>query len=194
MAIDCATIRFGYVASYSFFGAWMIAVVSFVAGLPLVLFHRTRRWGIGTLSASPLLLASFYGLFYILWHFDHVAFKRDQMIHFGPDVASDWVVYLKKTATETDVEAVDQAYILPLEQPNHGSLQQYMRLVPDQANGHWAFAVDFTPTATSNEKSRLKSRLLSDPRIERIYTNVAPDQIPSDQTRKTLIVHRSTKL
>src|SRR5258705_10641218 len=89
----------GYVAGYTWFGLMVIGIPLvlslFVIGAPLNLFSRTRSFGVLTIMAAVLIVASAFTSFKILDAFGQGRYKHEQMVPIGPEVRASLVVYFK---------------------------------------------------------------------------------------------------
>lgn len=61
-ARECSRIAFGYVASYSYATAILLAVAALVFALPLLIHWRSRRLGWALIGFGLVSLTTFYGV------------------------------------------------------------------------------------------------------------------------------------
>jgi len=178
-AKDCAAIRFGYVAGYSYLAAVSLAIVCCCIGLPLAIYWRTRGIGAGLIAAGLLSCAVFYAGMSVLWRLDRVAWRHEQRTRTTLSDKASVVVYLRRGTTEQQLEEFRSSVLAPpgrkYDLPQFVRL--YWRLGPDQANGHWAVALTFFEHASPRDVTAYVEKIRRDSRVENVYLDIAPNAI-----------------
>jgi hypothetical protein len=178
-AIDCAAIRFGYVAGYSYLLAVSLAIVCCCVGLPLSIWWRTRGIGVGLIAAGLLSCAMFYGGMSVLWRLDRVAWRHERPVKMSLSDKASVVVYLRRGITENEVEEFRSSVLAEAGNKNElpSFVRVYWRLIPEQANDQWGIALYFSDQARPMELTNYVEKIKRDSRVDAVYTNVAPDAI-----------------
>ena len=137
---------------------------------------------------SVLIVALAIVVVVIAWR----AHLRDsQVVTKTPHDKFSLVIYFHPGTTEEEVEDFRRSVLAaranehansPLvgEQPGESPpdfVEEYWRLAPDQAHGHWANAITFSKRATAEEVSSYEKRIKGDRRVENVYRDIAPDQV-----------------
>lgn len=175
-AKDCAAIRFGYAAGYAYAAAIFFAVALCATGLLLLIYWRTRRIGVGLIASGVLSCLTFYGSMAVLLRFDQVAWKHEPPpVAIGPDQRATLVIYFKHGTTGEQIEDFGSSVLTG----THYS--EYLRLLPDQANGHDAVALTYSNQTRPEQLTSYINHIEHDSRVEKIYRNVAPNAIPPEQ-------------
>jgi hypothetical protein len=178
-AKECAAIAYGYAAGYSFAAAVFFGVSFSILGLLLAIYWRTRWFGYGLIAAGILSCAVFYGGIYLLLKQDRVAWRHEPpMVSIGPDVKASAVIYFRKGVTSQEVESFNLSVLMIPGIPQH----DYLRLLPDQANGHEGIAITFLASAPADKVTAALATIKADTRVEKVYMNVTPDSIEPDST------------
>ena len=178
-AVDCASIRFGYVAGYSYLAAVSFAIICCCIGVPLAVWWRTRGVGAGLIATGILSCAIFYGGMSVLWRLDRVAWRHEQRVKMTLSDKASLVIYLRLGTTERQLEEFRSSVLAPQERKNNlpSFVGLYWRLAPDQANGHWGVALTFKDEARPEEVTGYVERIKRDSRVDNVYLNVAPNAI-----------------
>lgn len=183
-ARQCAAVRFGYAASYSYVTALALAAALFLIGLPLLVYWRTRWVGVGVLVAGILSCASFYAGMAVLLKLDRVAWRHEPPpVHFGPDQRASVVVYFRKGTTNQQIEDFNVSILQADAQPRHKGLDfpafvsSYLRLLPNQANGHQAIALTFRNDAPPDQVNAYLTKIKNDERVDKIFLGISPESI-----------------
>jgi hypothetical protein len=190
-AYECARIGYGYVAAYSFAGAIGIAILLVVIGSLLTVLWRTRNMGVGFVLAGFLSCLTFYGGLAVLTRLDRVAWKHEPpLISLGPDQKASAVIYFCPSTTRVQIEDFSDSVLYVNTEPRHvgkdfpAFVQSYLRLLPEQANGHDAVALTVFPnTGTRNEIGSYLKRIESDRRVAKVFTDIAPTAIHFENPR-----------
>jgi hypothetical protein len=179
-ALDCAAMRSGYIASYSYVAAVSLAIICGCVGLPLAIWWRTRGVGVGLIATGVLSCATFYGGMSVLWRLDRVAWRYDRRVKMTLSDKSSLVIYLRREVTEKQAEEFSSSVLT--QSGNSDDLPSfvrvYWRLTPDQANGHWGMSLYFRDDADPREVSAFVEKVKRDVRVDAVYTNTAPNTIP----------------
>jgi len=132
----------------------------------------------------PRLILLLFALVAILDGISQIRHK--QMVSIGPDQKVSAVIYFRKEITEQQVEdfrsTVLKGHTLPgrdgLDYPAFVSL--YLRLIPSQANDHWAIALTFLNNAPPDNVNAYLATIKADSRVETVFLNTAPNSIHAD--------------
>ena len=173
----------GYVAVYDVVAMWMLALLVLLTGVVLLIFRRTRFSGWVVAGAAFLVPIVFF-----------VGVKASEgaglnrwlnapLVHFGPDVRSSLVVYYKAGISETEMSNFQDAQLYQARTGGHGKelkpgIRTFLGLIPSQAHGHYAFAVDLDSEMSLEQREKLISSLSSSPLVFKVYREVAPNSIP----------------
>jgi len=173
----------GYVAVYDVVAMWMLALLVLLMGIVLLIFRRTRFSGWVVAAAAFLVPIVFF-----------VGVKASEaaglnrwlnapLVHFGPDVRSSLVVYYKTGISETQISNFQDVQLYQARPDGNGQefkpgIGTFLRLVPSQAHGHDAFALDLDSGMRPDQRESLISSLSSSPLVFKVYRDVAPDSIP----------------
>jgi hypothetical protein len=182
-AYRCAKIRFGYVATYSFVGAIVLAIVLIAVGLVLVVYWRTRRIGIGFISAGMLSCAAFYGGIFLLEKIDRVAWRHEPRVAIGADQVASLVIYFCPKTTDEQIENFRESVLERDAEPRHAGrdfpafVGSYLRLAPSQTQRHDGVALTIRESSTLQTVKDYMTTIESDPRVARVFTDVAPTAI-----------------
>ena len=180
-AIDCAKIRFGYIASYEFAIALFLGGFLCAVGLLLLPYWRTRSGGVALVAAGVLSYATFLGGITILKKLDRVAWQHDPPMQHVADAtdAASLVLYFRKGTSNQEVNDFIQNV---LEQPStlHDGrdtpdfVTEYYLIYTD---GYEGYAMNFLGNAPASKTSAYIGSIKSDHRIDRVFTNVVPNSI-----------------
>jgi hypothetical protein len=185
-AKECAATTYGYVASYSYVLAPLLAVSFTILGLLLLIYWRTRWLGGGLIAVGILSCAVFYGGMTVLLKQDRVAWRHEPpMVRFGPDQKASAVIYFRKGITRQQVQDFSSSVLEePTPQrPGHGYpafVRVYLHLVPSQANGHEAIALTFSYNTSADKVNAYLAKIKADNRVEKVFLNTSPDSIHLD--------------
>lgn len=178
-AKDCAATRFGYAAGYAYAVTVSSAIALCIIGLPLLVYWRTRRVGVGLIASGVLSCVTFYGGMGILARLDRVAWKHEPPpVAIGPDQKATLVVYFKPGTTDEQIESFRYSVLSGAAEP-----LEYLRLLPDQANGHEGVALTYSNEVRSEQLTQYVTTIEHDSRVEKIYRNAAPNAISPEQER-----------
>jgi hypothetical protein len=184
-ARDCAATQFGYAAGYAYAGAVFLAIALLVIGALLTIYWRTRPIGLGFVAAGVLSCVTFYGGMAILLRLDRVAWKHEPPpVAIGPSQNADLVIYFRNGTSDKQIEEFRSSI---LQEPGW-RYQTYLRLLPNQANGHDAVALTFSRANRPPDLARYIEKIRRDGRVETVYENVAPTEIqrPRDTATSAL--------
>jgi hypothetical protein len=184
-AYECARIIYGYVAAYSFAGAIGFAITLVTIGLLLTVFWRTRAMGVGFVLAGFLSCMTFYAGIAILKRLDRVAWQHEPpLVSFGPEQKAWAVIYFCSGTTHDQIENFSDSVLYVNAEPRHAGkdypafVESYLRLLPEQANGHDAVALTLFPnTGTQKEIDVYLSKIEADRRVAKVFTGIAPTAI-----------------
>jgi hypothetical protein len=169
----CAALQFGYVAGYEYAAAEFGAIALVGIGLLLLVYWRTRGIGVGLVAAGLLSCATFYGCMGVLFKLDRVAWRHEPApFAIGPDQKASLVIYFRRGTTDAQIEEFRSSVLTgTAEQP------EYLRLLPNQANGHEGVALTFTTDSNAEQLSRYIEAIENDNRVEKVYRDIAPTAI-----------------
>lgn len=187
VAKDCAALASGYLANYSNVLALFIAVALCVLGLLMLIYWRTRWVGAGLIAAGILTYAAFWTGMAVLLKEDRVAWTHEQEVPLlGPDQKASAVIYFRKEVTDREVEDFNSTVLTLHARPGRSGrdypafVSEYVRLIPDQANGHWAIALNFRKNAPPDDVKAYLATIQADSRVETVFLNTAPNSIHAD--------------
>ena len=155
-----------------------------VVGLVLAVYWRTRWVGFGLIAAGVLSCATFYAGIGVLLKLDRVAWKHEPpLVSFGPDQDASIVVYFCPKTTSDQIESFRETVLEEDAEPRHAGrdfpifVGSYLRLLPSQANGHDAIALDIRKGSGNSQIAGYLNKIESDPRVAKVFTDVAPTAI-----------------
>lgn len=195
VAIDCAHIVFGYIASYDFAIVFRLGCIVAFIGLPLLIYWRTRSTGVALIGTGIAMYLVFLGCIGILKRFDNVAWVHEPHAQrIGPDQKASLIIYYRPGTTGRQIEDfVEHKLECPSEVHDGANfpafVSQYWRL---QANGFDASALNFEPGAHGVAVDSFIRMVQSDPRVARVFRDVSPnaihvpkvEQVPPSSTHK----------
>jgi energy-coupling factor transporter transmembrane protein EcfT len=183
-AYQCAKVAFGYVASYNFVAAIVVAIVLTIVGLLLAVYWRSRWIGVGFVLAGVLSCATFYSGVTVLLKSDHVAWRHEPpMVTFGPDQKASAVIYFCPKTTNEQIENFVDSVLEDSAEPRHAGrdfpvfVASYFRLSPSQANGHDGAALTFRLATTSGDIRSYITKIESDIRVSKVFVDAVPASI-----------------
>ena len=149
----------------------------------LLIYWRTRWFGIGFIAVGIFSYVMFLGGMALLTKEDHVAWRHEKMVSFGPDKKASAVIYFRKGITSQQVEVFNSTVLeVPTSQsPGHGHpafVQTYLRLA--QANGHEGIALTFFDNASADKVNAYLTTIRADSRVEKVFLNTSPSSIRTD--------------
>jgi hypothetical protein len=183
-AIDCAHIAFGYVASYSFAMVLMLSCASAFVGLMLMIYWRTRSTGAALLSTGIATYLVFLGCIGVLKKFDRVAWMHEPPAQaMGPDQQASLVIYYRPATTQQQINDFVEHKLEGYPSKVHDGtdfpefVNEYLGLIPSQANGFDGSALTFRPGARGIAVDSFVSMVQSDPRVARTFRDTPPAAI-----------------
>ena len=184
-ARDCASLRFAYIADYSYAGVLSLSIGLSVIGLLLLIYWRTRWVGAGLIAAGILSCAMFYTGMTVLVKEDRVAWRHEPPLERfgGPGAKASAVIYFRRGVTREQVEEFDSLVLQGPAPPWHDGrdyppfLATYVSLLPSQANGHEAIALTFFNDAPPDKVNAYLATIKADSRVARVFLDTAPDAI-----------------
>ena len=179
-ARNSAGIAFGYLAGYAYVAAVSLALLLAVIGLLLAIHWRTRWVGIGLIAAGLLSCVAFFASMAVLLKLDRVAWRHERLVFFGPNQKASLVIYFRQEVTEKQVEDFRSSVLAessktPSKFPTFVSA--YLRLTPQQANGHWGVALTFRDAAPHDPLQSYVEKVKLDPRVAAVFVDIAPASI-----------------
>jgi hypothetical protein len=179
VAIDCAHIVFGYIASYSFAIVFRLGYVVALIGLPLLIYWRTRSTGIALIGTGIAMYLVFLGCIGILKRFDKVAWMHEPPAQrIGPDQKESLIIYYRPGTTGRQIEDFVEHKLEGYPSKAHNGtgfpdfVTQYWSLDRSQANGFDASALNFEPGADEVAVSSFIGMVQCDPRVARVFRDV----------------------
>jgi len=173
----------GYVAVYDAVAMWMFSLLVLLMGIVLLIFRRTRFSGWVVAAAAFLVPIVFFVGVKVSFAAGLNSWLNAPLVHFGPDVRSSLVVYYKAGISHKEISDFQDAQLYQARPDGHGKdfkpgIRTFLSLIPDQAHGHYAFAVDLDPRMRPSQRESLISSLSSSPLVFKVYRDVAPNSIP----------------
>jgi hypothetical protein len=170
------TKQWGYVVGYDMAAVTLIGTTLLVISALLLVARRTRRVGQWALLAVISLVLAFYigiGAAKRLGAWD------EPMISFGPEVPANLVVLFRNDATDTQIESFAENNISVPHQGGRGTdlLPGLQSLLKVQVGGHQGYALQFTRSASEEQRAEVGRRVRSAPITWRVFENVAPRNI-----------------
>ena len=132
---------------------------------------------------KPSLKLIFIGLSMLISMACWNPFERNaDRVNVGPDAWSSLVVYFKVGTTEAQVESFNHNVLSELRSDGRGEnfrggIASYLRLTPDQGNGHWGFAITFYKKATEEQRKATEESITSNELVYKVFENIAPKDI-----------------
>ena len=183
-AIDCASIAFGYAASYSFAMVFMLSCAFVIVGTLLMIYWRTRSTGAVLVGSGIAMYLIFLGCIGLLKKFDKVAWKHEPPTQsFGPDQQASLVIYYRPGITDRQIEDFVEHKLENYPSKVHDGtdfpdfVTEYLGLIPPQANGFTGSALTFKPGAHGAAVDSFVAMVQSDPRVARVFRDTAPNAI-----------------
>ncbi len=179
-ARSAAQVASGYQAGYDAVAALLFAIAISLGGLCFCLYWRTRALGISLLASGLLSYAAFLGGAAYLARRGQGPGGEATLESIGPNQQASVVIYFRKGTTNRQIEDFHTTVLEQPGQPMHPEpdypwfVIDYLRLVPAQANGFDAAAVSFRKYAAARDTGPYIARVRSDPRVDRVFLNVAP--------------------
>ena len=184
----------GYVAVYPVLGMWIMTLLVALAAAILMAIPRTRFVGF-VLAATMIFIPC---AFFVGVKLSELAgfnrWRNAPMVHFGPDIPADFVVYYKMGASRMQIADFERAQLHQQRSDNKGdafrpAIHSFLRLAPSQAHGHDGFAIDFDASSEVAQRTALIESISNAPLVFMVYMDVAPNRIPDpdikkDKTRK----------
>jgi len=104
----------------------------------------------------------------------------------GPDAVASLVIYFKVGTSEAQVQSFRRVLLTKERADGRGEsfidgVGSYLRLTPNQANGHWAIAITFLADSTDEQRKSVRDSIASSDLVYKIFENVAPDKISEPQ-------------
>jgi len=191
-ALDCARITFGYVASYTFVLVFMLGCLLAIIGTLLMIYWRTRSTGAALLGSGIAMYLVFLGCIAVLKKFDKVAWQHEPpMQSFGPDQPASLVIYYRPGTTEGQIEDFVEHKLENYPSKVHDGpdlpdfVSEYLGLLPSQANGFSGSALTFKSGAHGPAVDSFVAMVKSDPRVDRVFRDTAPDAIHLPDSKQT---------
>jgi hypothetical protein len=184
-ARECAAIPSAYLADYSYATSFFFTIALSILGLILMIYWRTRWFGVGFIAVGILSYIMFLAGMAVLAKEDRVAWRHEQMISFGPDQKASVVIYFRRGITNQQVEDFNSEVLeVPTPQsPGHGHpsfVRTYLRLAPMQANGHEGVALTFFDSTSADRVNAYLTAIKADLRVEKVFLNTSPNSINAD--------------
>jgi hypothetical protein len=173
----------GYVAVYDAVAMWMLSLLVLLMGIVLLIFRRTRFSGWVVAAAAFLVPIVFFVGVKVSFAAGLNSWLNAPLVHFGPDVRSSLVVYYKAGISHKEISDFQDAQLYQARRDGHGKdfkpgIRTFLALLPDQAHGHYAFALDLDSAMRPDQRESLISSLSNSPLVFKVYREVAPNSIP----------------
>jgi hypothetical protein len=188
----------GYVAVYDVVAMWMLALLALMVGMVLLIFRRTRFSGWVVAFAAFLVPVVFFGGVKASEAAGLNRWLNAPLVHFGPDVPSGLVVYYKTGISEAEISNFQEAQLYQARPDSSGKefrpgITSFLALLPEQAHGHYAFALDLDSEMRPEQRASLISSLSSSPLVFKVYSDVAPNSIPDPAPATGSVAAKSPK-
>lgn len=177
----------GYVAVYPVLGIWiMTGLVAFVAAV-LMAIGRTRF--VGFVFATMIVFIP--GTFFLGVKLSEMAglnrWRNAPLVHFGPNVPADLVVYYRIGASKMQIEEFERSQLYEPRSDRKADafkpgIRSFLRLAPGQAHGHAGIALSFNSSIQPSQRLALINSISNAPLVFQIYTDTAPNRIPGPET------------
>jgi hypothetical protein len=193
-AEDCIRTQSGYVASYSYGEMLILSILICFIGILSLIYWRTRTTGAALIAAGLLMYPLFLGYIGVMKKLDRVAWMHEPIVHFGPDQSASLVIYYRPGTTDAQIEDFIENKLEQPAAPRHDGkdfpefVGSYSRLLTSQANGYEASSLTLRGNETAPQVLSYVSMIQSDPRVQRVFRNLAPDSIhlpPGEQAAST---------
>jgi len=169
------THQWGYVVSYDAFAILLFSPVVGAISLLFMMSRRSRRFGQFGLAMVLSLLSTFsVGLVVA----NQLGAWNEPMISFGPDVPASLVVVFQSSSSNSDISSfVDSVIGTPRPSGGHTHLPGLGSVAKISVGTHDAYALQFMPDATSQQKDEIRRRIAASPIVWRTFENIAPEKI-----------------
>jgi hypothetical protein len=169
------TRQWGYVVGYDLWAIVLLATCFLLVSLLLLIAQRTRRVGQSGLLAVTLLVLTFsigIAVAKSLGSWD------EPMVRFGPDIPASLVVLFRSDASDYQIESFAET-VVSVRNPAGGTqlLPGLGMLLKVDMSGHEGYALQFTPSATQQQRAAVRRRVRSDPITWQLFENIAPQKI-----------------
>jgi hypothetical protein len=168
---------------------WMLSLLVLLTAIVLLIFRRTRFSG-WVVAASAFLVPI---VFFVGVKASGAAglnrWLNAPMVQFGPDVRSSVVVYYKEGISHKEISDFQDAQLYQVRPDGRGKglmpgIRTFSSLIPEQAHGHYGFALDLDSGMRADERESLVSSLSNSPLVFKVYRQVAPNSIPDPTPAK----------
>jgi hypothetical protein len=183
-ALQCAKIQFGYAATYTYAGIFFSAIALCIIGIFLLIYWRTRSTGIALILCGIILYGGFVASIEVLKKFDRVAWMHEPpMATFGPDQNASIVIYYRHGTSQQQINDFIENVLESPAEPRHAGrdypefIDEYMGLLPSQANGFDGSTLGIRPNTPLSAKAAYIEAIQKDPRVEHVFVEVTPNAI-----------------
>jgi hypothetical protein len=131
---------------------------------------------------SKAICVSFFVLISMACSYLNPFVRDTEIVRDGPGEWQSLVVYFKSGTTMEQVESFNHNVLSKPRWDGRGEdfkegIGSYFRLTPDQAHGHWGFAITFYKNATDEQRSAIKESIKSNELVYKVFEEIAPNDI-----------------
>jgi len=170
------TKQWGYVVGYDMAAVILIGAALLFMSALLLLARRTRlvgQWGL--LAVISLVLTFYIGIFAA----KNLGAWNEPMVRFGPEIPANLVVLFRDDATDLQIETFAETNIAVPHSGGGGTdlLPGLQSLLKVEVAGHQGYALQFSRSASAEQRAKVRRRVQSAPITWRVFENVAPRSI-----------------
>jgi len=178
----------GYVAPYLTLCVWGLAFLASILAVIFLAIPRTRPLGFGFAAAIVFIPFAFFVGVKVSDMAGLTHWRNRPMVHLGPDVSYNVVVYYKLGTTRTQIEELEDSVIYMAPQDSQRrhlkpGITAYFSLQPSQAHGHDGFAIQFASTLPEAQRESVIAHLTQSPVALNVWTDIAPLSIPDPEPK-----------
>jgi hypothetical protein len=161
MAIAFARESSGYAAGYTNAGALLFAFAFALVSFVLLVWGRTRWYGVVSMGCAVWLMASYLVAINALNHFDLVVWKHERMVSLLPQRNEGYYIYFRPGTPKAAIEAFSNEVLFDLPsargQDLKPGIRSYARVTP--VDGRDTIAIGLYPKLTPEQRRDLRSRI-----------------------------------
>ncbi len=167
----------GYFAGFWFLPAAALAVVGTLGALPLLFFRDVRWIGVLVVASSLSVPIIFMIGAKVAGSLGLLAWQKNEMIPFGPDLAADLVVVFKEGVSEDQIQGLRDTVL------GVSGLCSYQLVLPEQTkHGLESVAVSYCNNVPLESRRSIRAAILKSELVHGVYEDIAPVelQLPAD--------------
>jgi hypothetical protein len=180
MALEFAGGASGYVAGYTNAAALLFAFAFALVGFVLLIWRRTRWYGVVSMGCAIWLMTSYLVAVNALYHFDLVVWKHERMVSLLPQRNEGYYIYFRPGTPEIAIEAFSNEV---LHEPPSArgqdlkpGIRGYARVTP--VDGRETIAIGLEPKLTPEQRRDLRSRIEAWPMVSQVADGPLPRAKP----------------